>query len=73
MNEIDKTPRQIVAELDKYVIGQDSAKRAIAVALRNRYRRMQLPKDMQEDISPKNLLMIGPTGVGKNRNCTSFS
>ena len=53
MNEIDKTPRQIVAELDKYVIGQDSAKRAIAVALRNRYRRMQLPKDMQEDISPK--------------------
>ena len=47
MNEIDKTPRQIVAELDKYVIGQDSAKRAIAVALRNRYRRMQLPKDMQ--------------------------
>lgn len=56
MNEIDKTPRQIVAELDKYVIGQDSAKRAIAVALRNRYRRMQLPKDMQEDISPKNLL-----------------
>lgn len=65
MNEIDKTPRQIVAELDKYVIGQDSAKRAIAVALRNRYRRMQLPKDMQEDISPKNLLMIGPTGVGK--------
>ena len=50
MNEIDKTPRQIVAELDKYVIGQDSAKRAIAVALRNRYRRMQLPKDMQEDI-----------------------
>lgn len=65
MNEIDKTPRQIVAELDKYVIGQGSAKRAIAVALRNRYRRMQLPKDMQEDISPKNLLMIGPTGVGK--------
>ena len=65
MNEIDKTPRQIVAELDKYVIGQDSAKRAIAVALRNRYRRMQLPKDMQEDISPKNLLMIGPTRVGK--------
>ncbi len=72
MNEIDKTPRQIVAELDKYVIGQDSAKRAIAVALRNRYRRMQLPKDMQEDISPKNLLMIGPTGVGKT-NRTSFS
>lgn len=67
MNEIDKTPRQIVAELDKYVIGQDSAKRAIAVALRNRYRRMQLPKDMQEDISPKNLLMIGPTGVGKQK------
>ena len=65
MNEIDKTPRQIVAELDKYVIGQDSAKRAIAVALRNRYRRMQLPKDMQEDISPKNLLMFVFTGVGK--------
>ena len=65
MNEIDKTPRQIVAELDKYVIGQDSAKRAIAVALRNRYRRMQLPKDNQEYISTKNLLMIGQTGVVK--------
>lgn len=61
----DKTPRQIVNELDKYVVGQDQAKKAIAVALRNRYRRMQLPVDMQEEVTPKNVLMIGPTGVGK--------
>lgn len=62
---MDKTPKQIVQELDRYVIGQDQAKKAIAVALRNRYRRMQLPEEMQEEITPKNLLMIGPTGVGK--------
>lgn len=60
-----KTPKEIVAALDKYVIGQDEAKRAVAVALYNRYRRMQLPEKMQQDITPKNLLMIGPTGVGK--------
>jgi ATP-dependent HslUV protease ATP-binding subunit HslU len=59
------TPRQIVAELDKYVIGQTNAKRAVAIALRNRSRRQKLPPDLAEDIAPKNILMIGPTGVGK--------
>jgi len=59
------TPRQIVAELDKYVIGQAQAKRAVAIALRNRTRRQKLPADLAEDIAPKNILMIGPTGVGK--------
>lgn len=65
VNTIDKTPKQIVNELNQYVIGQDQAKKAIAVALRNRYRRMQLDEDMQEEVTPKNVLMIGPTGVGK--------
>jgi ATP-dependent HslUV protease ATP-binding subunit HslU len=59
------TPRQIVAELDRYIVGQDAAKRAVAVALRNRYRRQQLPEAEREDVLPKNILMIGPTGVGK--------
>jgi ATP-dependent HslUV protease ATP-binding subunit HslU len=59
------TPRQIVAELDKYVVGQHQAKRAVAIALRNRWRRQQLPAELAEDIAPKNILMIGPTGVGK--------
>jgi ATP-dependent HslUV protease ATP-binding subunit HslU len=59
------TPRQIVAELDKYVIGQSAAKRAVAIALRNRTRRQKLPAEMAEEIAPKNILMIGPTGVGK--------
>ncbi len=59
------TPKQIVAYLDKYVIGQSDAKRTIAVALRNRYRRMQLSEEMQQDVTPKNILMIGSTGVGK--------
>jgi ATP-dependent HslUV protease ATP-binding subunit HslU len=59
------TPRQIVAELDKYVIGQAKAKRAVAVALRNRLRRQKLPPELAEDVAPKNILMIGPTGVGK--------
>lgn len=59
------TPREIVHELDKHIIGQDSAKRAVAIALRNRWRRMQLAADLREEISPKNILMIGPTGVGK--------
>jgi ATP-dependent HslUV protease ATP-binding subunit HslU len=59
------TPRQIVAELDKYVVGQHPAKRAVAIALRNRWRRQQLPPELAEDIAPKNILMIGPTGVGK--------
>ena len=59
------SPRQIVAELDKYVVGQHRAKRAVAIALRNRLRRRQLPQDMADDVAPKNILMIGPTGVGK--------
>ena len=59
------TPRQIVAELDKYVVGQHQAKRAVAIALRNRWRRQQLPPELAEEIAPKNILMIGPTGVGK--------
>ena len=59
------TPREIVRELDRYIIGQDDAKRAVAVALRNRYRRAQLPDDIREEVTPKNILMIGPTGVGK--------
>ena len=58
-------PRQIVAELDKYVIGQTKAKRAVAIALRNRTRRQKLPPELAEDVAPKNILMIGPTGVGK--------
>jgi len=59
------TPREIVHELDKHIIGQDSAKRSVAIALRNRWRRMQLDESMREEITPKNILMIGPTGVGK--------
>src|SRR5512141_681396 len=59
------TPKQIVAELDRYIVGQNAAKRSVAVALRNRYRRQQLPAPEREDILPKNILMIGPTGVGK--------
>src|SRR5580765_2039775 len=59
------TPKQIVAELDKYIVGQADAKRAVAVALRNRWRRQQLAAEMRQDVSPKNILMIGPTGVGK--------
>ncbi len=61
----DLTPRQIVAELDRYIIGQAKAKRAVAIALRNRYRRRQLPDDLRDEVIPKNILMIGPTGVGK--------
>lgn len=59
------SPREIVSELDKYIIGQEDAKKAVAVALRNRWRRMQLPDKLKEEIVPKNILMIGPTGVGK--------
>ena len=58
-------PKEIVAHLDKYIIGQDEAKKSIAIALRNRYRRSRLPKEMQEEISPSNIIMMGPTGVGK--------
>lgn len=59
------TPREIVHELDKHIVGQQEAKRAVAIALRNRWRRMQVPADMRSEITPKNILMIGPTGVGK--------
>ena len=59
------TPREIVAELDKHIIGQDAAKRAVSIALRNRWRRMQVEEPMRQEITPKNILMIGPTGVGK--------
>ncbi|MBH1989906.1 MAG: ATP-dependent protease ATPase subunit HslU [Alphaproteobacteria bacterium] len=59
------TPKEIVSELDRYIIGQDQAKRAVAIALRNRWRRQQLDEVMREEVSPKNILMIGPTGVGK--------
>jgi ATP-dependent HslUV protease ATP-binding subunit HslU len=59
------TPREIVQELDKHIVGQDEAKRAVAIALRNRWRRMQVPEPMRSEITPKNILMIGPTGVGK--------
>src|SRR5436853_1179710 len=61
----DLTPREIVAELDKYIVGQKDAKRAVAVALRNRYRRRLLSEDLRDEVIPKNILMIGPTGVGK--------
>ena len=59
------TPREIVQELDKHIIGQSDAKRAVAIALRNRWRRMQVDEDLRVEITPKNILMIGPTGVGK--------
>ena len=61
----EMTPKEIVAQLDKYIIGQNEAKKSVAVALRNRYRRSLLPKEMRDEISPKNILMMGPTGVGK--------
>jgi ATP-dependent HslUV protease ATP-binding subunit HslU len=61
----DMTPRQVVKELDRYIVGQEKAKRAVAIALRNRVRRLKLPPDMAEEVAPKNIIMIGPTGVGK--------
>ncbi|MBU0616639.1 MAG: AAA family ATPase, partial [Planctomycetes bacterium] len=63
MNEL--TPRQVVKALDRHIIGQEDAKRAVAIAVRNRWRRLRLPPDLAEDVAPKNILMIGPTGVGK--------
>jgi len=63
--ETELTPQEIVAELDKYIIGQEAAKRAVAIALRNRYRRRKLPHELADEIAPKNILMIGPTGIGK--------
>ncbi len=59
------TPREVVSELDRYIVGQDEAKRAVAIALRNRWRRQQVPEELREEIAPKNIIMIGPTGVGK--------
>src|SRR5262244_380843 len=59
------SPREIVSELDRYIVGQGEAKRAVAIALRNRWRRQQLPEALREEVQPKNILMIGPTGVGK--------
>jgi ATP-dependent HslUV protease ATP-binding subunit HslU len=59
------TPKEIVQELDKYIVGQSDAKKAVSIALRNRYRRLKLPTFLQEEIVPKNIIMIGPTGVGK--------
>jgi ATP-dependent HslUV protease ATP-binding subunit HslU len=61
----DLTPREIVAELDRYIVGQDDAKRAVAIAIRNRWRRQRLPEDLRREVAPKNILMVGPTGVGK--------
>src|SRR5919197_5659550 len=61
----DLTPRRIVRELDRYIVGQDAAKRAVAVAIRNRWRRQRLDPDLRKDVTPKNIIMIGPTGVGK--------
>lgn len=61
----ETTPQRIVAELDKHIVGQDEAKRAVAIALRNRWRRARIPEPMRTEITPKNILMIGPTGVGK--------
>ncbi len=62
---LNLTPKEIVAELDKHIIGQNNAKKAVAIALRNRYRRKQLPSELSEEIYPKNIIMIGSTGVGK--------
>ena len=59
------TPSQIVAELDRYIVGQHRAKRAVAIALRNRWRRQNLPPELRDEVAPKNIIMIGPTGVGK--------
>ena len=61
----DMTPSQIVKELDKYIIGQEEAKKSVAIALRNRYRRRLLPEKMKDEITPRNIIMMGPTGVGK--------
>src|ERR1700759_3720273 len=65
MSDNALSPREIVAELDRYIVGQADAKRAVAVALRNRWRRQQLPEELRREGTPKNILMIGPTGVGK--------
>lgn len=63
----ERTPKEIVNELDSYIIGQDQAKKSVAVALRNRYRRLQLDEQMQQDVTPKNILMIGRPALGKQK------
>src|SRR5436305_14253650 len=63
--QLPMTPEEIVSELDKHIVGQDDAKRAVAIALRNRWRRQQVPEPLRQEITPKNILLIGPTGVGK--------
>ena len=65
MSKDNLTPKEIVSELDKYIIGQGEAKRAVAIALRNRWRRQNVSKELKDEIAPKNIIMIGPTGVGK--------
>src|SRR5438445_10796886 len=65
MTDLTLTPAQIVAELDRYIVGQEKAKRAVAIALRNRWRRQNLPVELRDEVAPKNIIMIGPTGVGK--------
>src|SRR5699024_107007 len=65
VNSSELTPREIVRRLDQYIIGQNDAKKSVAIALRNRYRRQLIDEEMQKEITPKNILMIGPTGVGK--------
>ena len=67
------SPRETVSELDKFIIGQKNAKRAVAVALRNRWRRKQLDQDLQDEIVPKNILMVGPTGCGKTEICLLYT
>ena len=62
------TPREIVSELDRYIVGQKDAKRAVAIALRNRWRRQLVPEDLREEIAPKNIIMIGPTGLGRPKS-----
>src|ERR1700681_4133105 len=67
------TPREIVSELDRYIVGQQDAKRAVAIALRNRWRRLQLPEALREEVLPKNILMIGPTGCGKTQTARGLA
>src|SRR5207253_10031402 len=65
MSQKDLTPREIVAELDRYIVGQAAAKRAVAIALRNRWRRFRLSPELRDEVMPKNIILVGPTGVGK--------